>query len=238
MNLYEIESRLRVYEAVGEKAAAAHSFNILNDEGEILVKVNGRLEEVDIKKELEWIPQALKFLERRSDFLIDQWNMLAKTPSGKEYQRLYHETKEFIDELEKYREVFLAMKHSNRGRGNPPDKGGVTGTKAAKEETWIETFRHEDIKAEKAEQDKDTLLRVTQDKVLSLKKRLRVGQIPSKEELQRVADETRGRRQNRKTGQLRKVKQENNRLNYSAIGRYYGICHHTAKDWCNKRGVV
>jgi len=66
-------------------------------------------------------------------------------------------------------------------------------------------------------------LRVAQQMVKHLKKRLRYGAKPGKDELCENAD---------------KCRKKNGKINYSKLGKdFLGTSHHTAKKWCDEYGI-
>jgi hypothetical protein len=67
--------------------------------------------------------------------------------------------------------------------------------------------------------DKDTTIALLQNKVLDQRKKLRYAQIPSEQDVKIKVE-------------LHRMK--NGKINYSKVGREYGVSHHTAKKWCER----
>lgn len=73
------------------------------------------------------------------------------------------------------------------------------------------------------EQDKDRHIKNLQNKVLVLRKKNRLKNTPTREELFKLVDECR---------------KKNDKINYSKLGREkLGVSYHTAKKWCDEHKI-
>jgi hypothetical protein len=70
--------------------------------------------------------------------------------------------------------------------------------------------------------DTNRQLEVAHQKVVQLRRRLKVNGKPGKDELSEIAEKTR---------------KKNGKLNYSKIGVAFGCSSPTAKDWCKQYGI-
>jgi hypothetical protein len=113
MDLSLIEFQLRKYQVMAQTLAEADSLPDLVD-GKFCARLNGQLEEIDIKTELQWIDAQRAPLEEAYIWALGQWNKLApiKDPSSEVFKNQAHHIQKVEEKLGKVREVFLLWKHS------------------------------------------------------------------------------------------------------------------------------
>ena len=126
----EIESRLRLYQAAEQSIAGQGRLPGLVG-GKFAVTFEGRLEEIDVEAELQWIRKQEEFLNEYLSETMLQWDALALAmdPSPKTAQDRTHEIQGLIDQLAQFKDVFVAIKHFqihsriNSNAGLTPKKG-------------------------------------------------------------------------------------------------------------------